>query len=150
MIKIENKRIMDFCKKHPTFEPEAILLSFINFVEDNFNNVIPSLDSSLASQILDKLNKLDNKVLGIDTALNIKQNEYFNKSNEIKKEYIDDIRNMLSLNNTEKIVPIIKEYNESFVNKLSLLFKEIIPNEQQTQTNQLSSILKNIEQTVVI
>jgi hypothetical protein len=141
---------MDFCEKHSSFVPEKIILSFIDFVEDNFNNVVPCLDSSLATQILDQLKILDNKVQGIDTTLNVKQTEYFNKSNEMKKEYIDDIRNMLSLNNTEKIVPIIKEYNETFINKLSLLFKEIIPNEQQTQTIQLQNILKNIEQTVVI
>ena len=65
---------------------------------------------------------------------------------ELKKEYIDDIKNIIMLNNNEKIIPIMKEYNETFINKLSL----IIPKEQQSQTVYLQTVLKNIEQTVII
>ena len=150
MIKIENKRIMDFCKKHPSFDVERTLISFIEFIENTYNNAVPSLDSNLASNILENLKMLQNKVDGLDNSLNIKQTEYLNKTNEMKKEYIENIKNILTINNTEKIIPVIKEYNENFINKLSLLFKEIIPNEQQNQTNYLQNILKNMEQTVVI
>jgi len=149
-IKLNNTRIVDFCAKHPSFDVESTVLSFIDFIEETYSSAIPSLDSSLASQILSNLKTLEQKVQSLDSTITTKQIEYLNKSSEMKKEYIDNVKDILILNNTEKIVPIIKEYNEAFINKLSLLFKELIPNEQQSQTSQLVSFLKNIEQNIVI
>jgi hypothetical protein len=149
-IHINNKRIIDFCTKHPSFDIEKTVLSFIDFVEETYTSANPSLDSNLASQILTNLKTLQQQVQGIDSTISIKQNEYINKSMEIKKEYIDDVKNILMLNNNEKIVPIIKEYNETFINKLSLLFKDLIPKEQQAQTMYLQTVLKNIEQNVAM
>ena len=142
-IKIHSKRIMDFCAKHPSFDPEKTLLSFIDFVEDTYEATVPSLDSTLASQILSSLKSLQDKVNGIDLNLSIKQNE-------LKKEYIDDLKNILIVNTNEKMIPVIKEYNEAFSNKLSLVVKELIPKEQQVQTQYIQTLLKNIEQTVAI
>ena len=150
MITIDNRRINDFCIKHPNFDIESTILSFIDFIEETYSSTVPSLNSTLASQLLSNLKSLEQRVQGLDASLAIKQTEYINRSIEIKKEYIDDIKNILMLNNNEKIVPIIKEYNEIFINKLSLIFKEIVPQEQQTQTQYLQSILKNIENTITI
>ena len=149
-IQLHNKRIVDFCTKHPSFDVESTVLSFIDFIEETYSSAIPSLDSSLASQILTNLKMLEQKVQGLDNSISMKQIEYLNKSSEMKKEYIDNVKDILMLNNNEKIIPIIKEYNETFINKLSLLFKELIPKEQQSQTCQLESFLKNIEQNIVI
>jgi hypothetical protein len=149
-IQLDNKRIVEFCAKHPSFDVENTVLSFIDFIEETYSSAIPSLDSTLASQILSNLKTLEQKVQSLDSTIATKQMEYINKSAEIKKEYIDNVKDILMLNNNEKIVPIIKEYNESFINKLSLLFKELIPKEQQSQTSQLENFLKNIEQNIVI
>ena len=136
---IQNKRIIEFCAKHPNFDVEKTVLSFIDFIEETYNFTVPSLDSNLASQILMNLKTLQQQVQGMDSTISIKQVE-------LKKEYIDDIKNIIMLNNNEKIIPIMKEYNETFINKLSL----IIPKEQQSQTVYLQTVLKNIEQTVII
>ena len=143
VIQINNKRIVDFCTKHPSFDIEKTLVSFIDFVEETYSSANPSLDSTLAAQILSNLKTLQQQVQDIDSGMSIKQKE-------IKKEYIDDVKNILLLNNNEKIVPIIKEYNETFINKLSLLFKDLIPKEQQAQTQYLQTILKGIEQNVAM
>jgi hypothetical protein len=38
------------------------------------------------------------------------------------------------MNNNDKLLPIIKDHNDNFINKLSLIFKDLIPKEQQQQT----------------
>jgi len=96
------------------------------------------------------LKTLEEKVHVLDSTLSMKQMEYHHKSSELKKEYIQDIKNMLTLNNTEKLVPSIKENNEMFFDKLTLLFKEIIPKEQQIQTQHLHTVLKSLEQIVLM
>ena len=149
-ILIKNRRIVEFCERYPCFDIEKTVLSFIDFIESTHSMSVPSLDKTLASQIVDNLKSLQQQVYGLENNLSIKQNEYLSKASEIKKEYIEDIRTLLSINNNDKILPIIKDHNESFINKLSLMFKELIPKEQQQQTQYLQNILKNIEQTVVI
>lgn len=61
-IQLHNKRIADFCAKHPSFDIENTVLSFIDFIEETYSSAIPSLDSSLASQILTNLKMLEQKV----------------------------------------------------------------------------------------
>jgi len=149
-ILIENRRIIDFCERYPCFDIDKTLLSFIDFIENTQSTSVPSLDKTLASQIVDNLKSLQQQVYGLENNISVKHNEYIHRASELKKEYIEDIRTLLSINNNDKILPIIKDHNESFINKLSLMFKELIPKEQQLQTQYLQNILKNIEQTVVI
>ena len=79
VFQINNKRIIDFCAKHPSFDIEKTVLSFIDFVEETYTSANPSLDSNLASQILTNLKTLQQQVQGIDSTISIKQNEYINK-----------------------------------------------------------------------
>jgi len=139
---ISNTRILQFCEKHPTFDVEDTLLSFIDFIEQTYSTAVPGLDSNLASQILSNLKTLQKHVIDIDSTLLI-------KSAEFKKDYIDDIKNIITLNNAEKIVPIVKDYNENFFNKISLLFKEIIPKEQLSQTHLLQDHFQLIQKSLI-
>ena len=150
VIQISNKRIIEFCTKYPMFNVEKALLLFIDCMEKTYSSTLPSLDSTLASQIVLGLKSLEEKVHGLDSTISIKQMEYYHKSMELKKDYIDDIKDILTLHNTEKLVPIMKENNEVFINKLTLLFKEIIPNEHRVQTEHLQSIFKGIEQIILL
>ena len=149
VLQITNKRIIEFCEKHPTFDIENTILSFIEFINETNSSVVPSLDSNLASQILSNIKTLQNQVQNMDSALLIKQAESINKANEIKKEYIEEIKSIITINNSEKIVPILKEYNESFFNKVSLFFKDVIPKEQNYQTEILQNTFKSIHQSLI-
>ena len=142
-ISIRNKRIIEFCCKHPSFDIERSLLKLIEFMEETYSATVPCLDTNLALQIMENLKALNNKVETLDSTIT-------NRQFQLQKEYIEDLKSLLSINNTEKIIPSIKEYNEAFSNKMTLLFKDLIPQQQTQQTNQLQSILKGIEQTVVI
>ena len=133
---IKNQIIIDFCKKHPNFDLEKTLISFIEIMEQA--NIEPTLNSNLAQQIIENIKILQNQVNSMDSM-------FVNKQNDLKKEYIEDIKLIMVKNNNESL-PIIKEYNEAFFNKLSLM----IPKEQQSQTLYIQTILKNIEQNVVI
>jgi hypothetical protein len=134
-MQITNRRILEFCDKHPTFDLENTLLSFIDFIDKANETVAPSLDSNLAEKILSNLKTLQNHVISIDSNIATKQSQ-------IKREYIDEIKNIVTINNSERIVPMLKEYNESFFNKISLFFKDTIPKEQQ-------ECFRTIQQTLI-
>jgi hypothetical protein len=134
---INNKYISDFCNKHPNFDLEGTIISIIKVIEESYSNVVPSLDSNLANKILNKMNEMNQNIKTLE-------------SNNMKNEYINNIKDILVINNNEKIIPIIKEYNENFMNKLTLLFKDIIPKEQQNQNYYIESFMKGIEQNILI
>ena len=90
VILIENKRIVDFCERYPCFDIDKTLLSFIDFIENTQSNSVPSLDKTLASQIVDNLKSLQQQVCGLDNNLSLKHSEYLCTASQIKKEYIDD------------------------------------------------------------
>ena len=141
---IENKRIITFCTKYPNFNVEDTLLSFIGFVENTCDKTVPSLDSNLATQLLLNIKSLQNQVLHMESTINAKQNEYINKFADFRKDYIQDITNILSINNSDKTIPAMKEYNEIFINKLTLLFKEIIPKNQESQTKEIENFIQQL------
>ena len=131
MISIKNQRIIDFTNKFPNFDIEQTLITFIDFIEQTCNT-LPSLNTSLATQILDNLKLINNNVNLLPLNL--------------KKDYIDDLKSALTINNTNSILPIVKEYNESFINKISLM----LPEEQKNNNNYLQNIFKNLENSIVI
>ncbi len=71
-MQITNKRIVDFCQKYPSFDLESIVLAFIDIVEKTSENIVPSLDSNLASKILNSLQSIHHSVCDIDTKFNNK------------------------------------------------------------------------------
>ena len=75
-ILIENRRIIEFCEQYPCFDIEKTVLSFIELIENTSSNAVPSLNSTLASQIVDSLKSLQNQVYGLENNLSIKHNEY--------------------------------------------------------------------------
>ena len=144
MITIGNKRIIDFCDRYPNFNVEDTVVSFIEFVEKICDNTVPSLDSNLATQLLLNIKTLQTQVGNLDSTITARQNEYINRFAEFRKDYIVDIANILTINNADKIIPTIKEYNEHFINKLTILFNEIIPKNHEIQTKDIEHFIQQL------
>ena len=121
-------------------------MAFIEFVERCKENVVPSLDTALATQILLDLKTIQSQVAAVGSTVEIKQTESINRFNEFKQGYLHDIANILTVNNADKIVPTMKEYNEIFINRLTLIFKEIIPKNQENQTKEIQQFIQNLHQ----
>ena len=152
-ISIQNKRIIEFCDKYPNFNVEDTLLSFIDFIERTYNNSIPSLNSNLASDLLQNMKTLQQQMIHMETSIAANQKEtihdFTNRFVEFRKEYLEDIRNTLSVNNNEKVLPILKEYNEIFINKVVIMFNELVPKNNSVQTMELSNFINHLENVLL-
>jgi myo-inositol-1-phosphate synthase len=123
-ITCENKKVWEFYEQHQNLDFESMNLLFVNILEELNKDITSSLSNNIASQLLTNIKNLQGQVekLNTDTQTNFK-----NKFTEFKKEYMEDIKMILSNNNSEKIAPLIKEYNGSLLDKTQLLLNEVVP-----------------------
>lgn len=126
---LANPKIIDFFNHH-NFEPETMILFFIEilekFGEDFYKNMTNSINTQILNNVLelkqknqlifDNINKLNSDVI----------NSIFIKMLEIKKEYIEDTKLIISSNTNEKVSSILEKNNTTLIDKTNLLLNDIL------------------------
>ena len=148
-ITLTNKSIWDFYDKHKEIDIEEINIVFINILENLMQTISPTLNSSLANQLLENVKSLQSQVNSfseyLENTQEKTQRDFSIKFIEFKKDYIADLKMILTNNNTEKISPIIKEYNENLLEKTRNMFSEIIPRNQQVLSREIDQSFKQLQ-----
>jgi hypothetical protein len=151
-ITLTNKTIWEFYDNHKEIDVEEINLTFINILENLMQIINPTLNSSLATQLLENVKTLQSQVNSFSEYLeNTQENtqrDFSIKFIEFKKEYMENLKMILTNNSTEKIAPIIKEYNENLLEKTKNMFSEIIPRNQQLLSREIDQSFKQLQTEV--
>jgi len=124
---------------------ESMNLLFVNILEELNKDITSSLSNNIASQLLTNIKNLQGQVdkLNTDTQTNFK-----NKFTEFKKEYMEDMKMILSNNNSEKIAPLIKEYNGTLLDKTQLLLNEVVPKNNELLLSQVKENMKSFHSSI--
>ena len=103
-MQIHNKRIITFFSQHPALDPETTILSFVDIMENLHQNMNKSMNHSMITDILGRLTQIEKnqQQLSKDT-----HNHLTIKMSEFKKEYISELKMLLTCNVTDKIAPLI-------------------------------------------
>jgi hypothetical protein len=118
LLSINNKKIFEFYNKYKTLDFENVNLTMIELFEQINTN--PSLDNMMAGQILQNMSDLDKKI------------------NYFKEKISEDLKNIISTNNNEKIAPMLKEYMLTFQDRTKLMLNETIPKNNDLLVNAIS------------
>lgn len=158
---LDNQKIWNFYNSNPGIDIETANLFFIDFFENIFNHTTRTSEN-INSQILSFMSDSKKQIELLQSNL-ASVNENVTKINtdvsrdmvtqlgNLKKEYIDDVRNIISTNsltNNEKINSIFDKNNEILVNKTTLLLNEVIPKNNEASTRQFQSIFKDFQKQV--
>ena len=147
-IKFNNKEVFEFYTSH-NLDAEFVNVSFINILKKLMNNLDTSLNSNLATKLLETCTALDHKIDNLNSSVNKCQQDITTvitiKLSEYRKEYIEDLKLILSSNNVECISPLIKETNNTLLDKTSLLLNEILPKNQNLLTKDIFSYLQQFQ-----
>jgi hypothetical protein len=113
---------------------------FTDIIATIMQTTNPVNNTNITSQIL-------NGLANIQSQLTSQQTEYskllFLKLTEFKKEYIDDLKMILSSNIADKIAPLIKESNGSILDKTQLLLSELVPKNNENLSRQINDNIKS-------
>lgn len=110
-------------------------------------NVIDTeISHNVVSSMNEKLSSLQQKMDAIDSSLKINSGEISNtmmvQLTEYRKTYMEDLKLLLSSNNTERITPMLKDITSSLMDKTTILFSEILPKHQTIISQELSQSLQ--------
>ena len=134
---INNKEVFEFYQKHSlNFEQMNIL--FFNILQQIVTSTDNSYNSNIASMILTKITNIEQTVFK-------QQTDFFTKLNDYKKDYINDVKLILLSNNIEHITPLIKETNNSLIDKTTLMINELIPKNQSSISKEIDHNFKLLQ-----
>jgi len=156
---LDNPKIIKYFDEHKNVDPENLVLFMIEILEKFGDNIIENMTSSINSQILSNILDLKQKNQMIYENLNkINQditNSLYIKMLDIKKEYIEDVKSVISTNTNEisthtneKLVNIIEKNNLHLIDKTTILLNEIVPRTNQGLYNQIDDNIKNFQRTI--
>jgi len=154
---INNEKIHTFYQDHPHINIENMNLLLIDFLDTVFNNVTSDLDSNINSQLLtymsnnkQEFDNIKSSMMDINDTMSKMNTDNMNFINNqlsvIKREYIDDVREVISNNNIktdEKLGIIIDKNNSHLLDKTNILLNDIIPKNQERSNVQLYSSIKD-------
>ena len=135
----ENKKVWEFYEQHQNLDFESMNLLFINILEELNKDITSSVSNNIASQLLSNIKSIQVQVekLNNETQTNLR-----NKFTEFKREYIEDIKMILLNNNSEKIAPLIKEYNGNLLDKTQLLLNDVLPKNNELLLSQVKDNIR--------
>ena len=149
---INNTRVFDFYDEHKNLNFENMNLILVEILENLLKNTNPTLDMNVAASLLESVKGLQGKVNNIEDVMNKNLNDISNvftlKFIDFKKEYMTDLQLILSNNANEKVAPLIKEYNESLLDKTKIMFGEIIPKNQESLYKSIEGSLRTLQENV--
>jgi len=154
-IVITNKHILNFFNTHTSLDPESSFLFFVELLEKFGENIIGNINSAVNKQILENLNSTTTLLKNIDTNVNKINsditNSLFIKMIELKKDYIDDVKNIISTSSTntnEKISTILEKNYTHLVDKTTLLFNDLIPKNNNTMYTNLNEKIQTFQKNM--
>jgi hypothetical protein len=143
ILSTQNLKIIKFFNEHAQLDFEDTIISFIEIMEKLSDSMNNSINNSLITDIIQNLKSMNSKIDSIDNNVNRYQIESVSnlsiKLNDFKKEYIEDLRLILTSNVADKIEPLIKE-------QLSILFDKTVSILPQHNNEIKMSIQQSMEQ----
>ena len=117
---INNQKVFEFYKKNSSLNFEQVNLLCVSLFENILQDANTSLNNSITSQILTecldhnhKLNEITNEINKINNNITKLNNDLVIKFFDIKKEYIEEVKNIININGNEKVDKINSQLREN-------------------------------------
>jgi len=153
-LSFKNKKVFEFYQQHKNLDIETMNIIFIDILEWLYEDINPALTSSLASQLIENMRTLHQQMNTMNDTITRSQTDintnFSMKFVDFKKEYIEDLKMILSNTTSEKIAPIIKQYNDSLLDKTQLIINDLIPKNNEALSREITIFMKNLHDSINI
>jgi hypothetical protein len=152
-ISITHPKILKYFKKHKDLNPENYFLLFIEILEKFGDNIFEKVTASINTQILEGLQENTRLINGLQENINKFNNEItsslFIKMMEIKKEYLEDMKIIISANTNERITTLMDKNNTQLIDKTNILLNEIIPKTNDGLFSQFNERINHFQKNII-
>jgi hypothetical protein len=140
-LEITNKRIWDFYNNNKNINFEAVNLIFLDLIEKINNDMSNTISNTINNEILSCVKDIQNNVSSITNILIV-------KFHDINKEYIDNMKLIISSSsneNIEKIMTLLDKNTELCIHKLN----QEIPKTHQELNNKIKENFLSFQQVII-
>lgn len=158
-LETSNHKICKFYTDNPSINFEAVNLIFIDLFEKLLNDMSSTMNTTIHSQILTNVNshtqmlddlkksfsslKKDISTLNADIT-----NSLLIKFMDIKREYIEDVKNIVNNNTNDKITVLFEKHNSQLIDKTQILITDIIPKTQEHYYKQIHDSIQTFQKSL--
>ena len=143
-ITITDETIVSFYNANTNLDIVSMNHIFIEILKNLSTNLTSTINSTINSKILSVVTDIHSNLSSIKSDIII-------KLHESKKEYIDDIKTIISnnsLTNNEKLNALIEKNNETLLTKTTLIVNDVIPKSQDKNYLQIENCIKTFFSTI--
>ena len=149
-ITLNNEKIWRFFKeRHPTLHIEDCMSLFIDLIEKLTENMNTTLHSSMFMNLVENVKQLQTQLDGMSRTQSEQSVGLSAKLVEFKRDYIEDVKMILSTNVSDKIAPLIREQNSILMDKTNILLNDVLPKSNDQLSKQLSGAIREMQKTIV-
>lgn len=145
-ITINNEKIWKFYNEHPSLDFESTNLIFIDIMSKLLHDTSSSSNANSILQVVEHIKNIQSQIKTINDNFSRIQDdtsrEFTYKLSEFKKEYIEDLKVILTNNVAEKVAPLIKEQNTIVLDRTHLLINDIL------SKNKDENVIKHINEAI--
>jgi hypothetical protein len=151
-LSLKNKDVWDFYDKHKHLNFEEMNLVMVDILEQILEATSPSLNTTIAAQLVENMKLLQTQVSSVTDMFSKSQQDLNNTFSlrfmEFKKDYIEDVKLILSSHASDKVAPIIREYNDSLLDKTRIMINEVIPKNQELLTKDIENSIRSLHSSI--
>lgn len=151
-LSISNEKVWKFYKTYPSLSFETANLLFIDFMEKIIPDTKNGLNTSLAEQLVEQMKHLQSQMVTVTDNITLFRNENINnisvKLSEFKREYMEDIKMILTSNVSDKIAPLLKEQNSILIDKTQIFMNDILPKNNENLSKQMNESIKSLHYSI--
>lgn len=145
LLTINNKEVFEFYTKH-SLNFERMNIIFVDILKQIISTTDNSFNNNIASQLFDKITSVEHSVLQCQASISSLLQTTFHDS---RREYLNDIKLIITSNTTEHITPLIRETTSNMIDKTSILINDILPKSQEGLIKDISSNFKLLQSSVL-
>jgi len=128
---ISNKKVIEFYEKNSNVDFEQINILIVDLFENVLQDATENITKNISSQILteckenrEKILELNNNLLSINNQIQKLNNDITLRTLDVKKEYVEEMKTLLTIHTNEKIKVLLDNMNEQMIDKQKILLHD--------------------------
>ena len=138
---ISNKKVIEFYEKNKCLDFEQINILCVDLFENVLQDATQNLTKNISSQILSECKENREKIMELNHQIQKLNNDLTLKTHDVKKEYVEEMKTLLTIHTNEKIKVLLDNMNEQLLNKQKILLHEFKDDTQTSSENNTNRII---------
>lgn len=154
-----NERICRFYEANKSINFEAVNLIFIDLFDKLLSDMNATMNVTINSQILSSVNQNTLKINEMNSSLSYLKdavqtmnaeitNNLLLKFNDVKQNYVNDLRTIVKQNTNEDVCSLLEKNNNLLIDKTILILNDIVPKSQNHYYSQIHESIRSFHKSI--